>query len=189
MDQNRIKRNQMLGAKIVKELTARNMEAYYTDSKEEALKKALELIPEGSSISWGGSMSVNEIGLKEAVCQGNYQVYNRDTAPTPEDKRKIELAAYDCDYFLTSANAITEDGIMINIDGHSNRVSSIAAGPQNVLMIIGMNKVTRDVDSAMSRARNEAAPINAQRFNLSTLVAKQVPVSTAKHRIRSAVRS
>ena len=168
MDQNRIKRNQMLGAKIVKELTARNMEAYYTDSKEEALKKALELIPEGSSISWGGSMSVNEIGLKEAVCQGNYQVYNRDIAPTPEDKRKIELAAYDCDYFLTSANAITEDGIMINIDGPSNRVSSIAAGPRNVLMIIGMNKVTRDVDSAMSRARNEAAPINAQRFNLST---------------------
>ena len=168
MDQNRIKRNQMLGAKIVKELTARNMEAYYTDSKEEALKKALELIPEGSSISWGGSMSVNEIGLKEAVCQGNYHVYNRDTAPTPEDKRKIELAEYDCDYFLTSANAITEDGIMINIDGHSNRVSSIAAGPQNVLMIIGMNKVTHDVDSAMSRARNEAAPINAQRFNLST---------------------
>ena len=168
MDQNRIKRNQMLGAKIVKELTARNMEAYYTDSKEEALKKALELIPEGSSISWGGSMSVNEIGLKEAVCQGNYQVYNRDIAPTPEDKRKIELAAYDCDYFLTSANAITEDGIMINIDGHSNRVSSSAAGPRNVLMIIGMNKVTRDVDSAMSRARNEAAPINAQRFNLST---------------------
>ncbi len=170
MDQNRIKRNQMLGAKIVKELTARNMEAYYTDSKEEALKKALELIPEGSSISWGGSMSVNEIGLKEAVCQGNYHVYNRDIAPTPEDKRKIELAAYDCDYFLTSANAITEDGIMINIDGHSNRVSSIAAGPRNVLMIIGMNKVTRDVDSAMSRARNEAAPINAQRFNLSTLL-------------------
>ena len=168
MDQNRIKRNQMLGAKIVKELTARNMEAYYTDSKEEALKKALELIPEGSSISWGGSMSVNEIGLKEAVCQGNYHVYNRDIAPTPEDKRKIELAAYDCDYFLTSANAITEDGIMINIDGHSYRVSSIAAGPRNVLMIIGMNKVTRDVDSAMSRARNEAAPINAQRFNLST---------------------
>ena len=164
MDQNRIKRNQMLGAKIVKELTARNMEAYYTDSKEDALKKALELIPEGSSISWGGSMSVNEIGLKEAVCQGNYHVYNRDTALTPEDKRKIELAAYDCDYFLTSANAITEDGIMINIDGHSNRVSSIAAGPRNVLMIIGMNKVTRDVDSAMSRARNEAAPINAQRF-------------------------
>ena len=156
MDQNRIKRNQMLGAKIVKELTARNMEAYYTDSKEDALKKALELIPEGSSISWGGSMSVNEIGLKEAVCQGNYHVYNRDTALTPEDKRKIELAAYDCDYFLTSANAITEDGIMINIDGHSNRV------------IIGMNKVTHDVDSAMSRARNEAAPINAQRFNLST---------------------
>lgn len=85
MDQNRIKRNQMLGAKIVKELTARNMEAYYTDSKEEALKKALELIPEGSSISWGGSMSVNEIGLKEAVCQGNYQY----TTAIPHRHRKI----------------------------------------------------------------------------------------------------
>ena len=168
MDQNRIKRNQMLGEKIVKELTSRNMEAYYTNSKEEALKKALELIPEGSSISWGGSMSINEIGLKDAVCQGNYQVYNRDTAATPEIKREIELAAYDCDYFLTSANAITEDGIMVNIDGHANRVSAIAAGPRNVLMIVGMNKVTRDVASAMSRARNEAAPINAQRFNLST---------------------
>lgn len=85
MDQNRIKRNQMLGAKIVKELTARNMEAYYTDSKEEALKKALELIPEGSSISWGGSMSVNEIGLKEAVCQEII----RYTTAIPHRHRKI----------------------------------------------------------------------------------------------------
>lgn len=85
MDQNRIKRNQMLGAKIVKELTARNMEAYYIDSKEEALKKALELIPEGSSISWGGSMSVNEIGLKEAVCQEII----RYTTAIPHRHRKI----------------------------------------------------------------------------------------------------
>ena len=84
MDQNRIKRNQMLGAKIVKELTARNMEAYYTDSKEEALKKALELIPEGSSISWGGSMSVNEIGLKEAVRE-----IIRYTTAIPHRHRKI----------------------------------------------------------------------------------------------------
>ncbi len=168
MDVNRVKRNDLLGEQVVKALKSRNMEAYYVGSKEEACKKALELIPEGSSISWGGSMSAQEIGLKDAVCQGNYVIYNRDTAKTPEDKRKIELQAYDCDFFLTSANAITEDGILINIDGHANRVSCIAQGPKNVLMIVGMNKLTKNVEAAMSRARNEAAPINAQRFNLNT---------------------
>lgn len=168
MDVNRVKRNDLLGEQVVKALKSRNMEAYYVGSKEEACKKALELIPEGSSISWGGSMSAQEIGLKDAVCQGNYVIYNRDTAKTPEDKRKIELQAYDCDFFLTSANAITEDGIMINIDGHANRVSCIAQGPRNVLMIVGMNKLSKNVETAMSRARNEAAPINAQKFNLNT---------------------
>lgn len=168
MDANRVKRNDLLGEQMVKALKTRNMEAYYVGSKEEACKKALELIPEGSSISWGGSLSAQEIGLKDAVCQGNYVIYNRDTAKTPEEKRKVELQAYDCDFFLSSANAITEDGMIINIDGHANRVSCIAQGPRNVLMIVGMNKVAKNVDAAMSRARNEAAPINAQRFNLNT---------------------
>lgn len=168
MDVNRVKRNDLLGQQMVKALKARNMEAYYVGSKEEACKKALELIPKGSSISWGGSVSAKEIGLKDAVCQGDYVIYNRDTAKSPEEKRKIELLAYDCDFFLCSANAITEDGVIINIDGHANRVSAIAQGPKNVLMIVGMNKVAKDVDAAMSRARNEAAPINAQRFNLNT---------------------
>ena len=113
-------------------------------------------------------MSVNEIGLKQAVCEGNYKTYNREAAKTPEEKREIELIAYDCDYFLTSANAITEDGILVNIDGIGNRVSAIANGPRNVLMIIGMNKVVKDVENAVSRARNEAAPINAQRFGIDT---------------------
>ena len=172
MNENRIKRNKMLGEKIIAGLNSRNMAGYYAESKEEALAKALELIPEGSSIAWGGTMSVGEIGLKEAVCQGNYQVYNRDAAATPEEKRKIELITYDCDFFLTSANAITEDGVIVNIDGYANRVSAIAAGPRNVLMIVGMNKVVKDVENAVSRARNEAAPINAQRFNLDTPCAK-----------------
>ncbi len=168
MDANRVKRNDLLGQQMVKALESRNMEAYYVGSKEEACKKALDLIPEGSSISWGGSMSAQEIGLKDAVCQGNYVIYNRDTAKSPEEKRKIELAAYDCDFFLCSANAITQDGVIINIDGHANRVSAIAQGPRNILMIVGMNKVAKDVEAAMSRARNEAAPINAQRFQLNT---------------------
>ena len=168
MNENRIKRNKLLGERIVKELEARNMEGYYANTKEEALKKALEWIPEGSSVAWGGSMSVGEIGLKQMMCEGNYKAYNRDEAKNPEEKRAIELATYDCDFFLASSNAITEDGILVNIDGFANRVSAIAAGPRNVIMIVGMNKVVKDVENAVSRARNEAAPVNAQRFNLDT---------------------
>lgn len=168
MDANRVTRNEMLGARIIKGLESRNMEGYYAKNKEEALKKALELIPEGSSIGWGGSMSIEEIGLKGAVCDGNYKVYNRDACDSPEEKRAMELATFDCDYFITSSNAITEDGVMVNIDGRANRVASIAWGPKNVLMIIGMNKVVRAIDEAVSRARHEAAPINAQRFDIDT---------------------
>lgn len=148
------------------------MEGFYAETKEAALKKALELIPEGASVAWGGSMSIQEIGLKEAVCRGNYREYNREDARTPEEKRAVELATYDCDYFLTSANAVSEDGVLVNIDGNANRVSAIAYGPRNVLMIVGMNKVVKDIDAAVSRARNEAAPINAQRFGLDTPCSK-----------------
>lgn len=168
MNANRIKRNQMLGEKIIKALKERNIEAFYTESKEDALAKALELIPEGSTVAWGGSMSIEEIGLKKAICEGNYNELNRDLAKTPEEKRAIELATYDTDFFLTSANAISEDGVIVNIDGNANRVSAIAFGPRNVIMIVGMNKVVKDAENALSRARNEAAPINAQRFGIDT---------------------
>ena len=168
MNANRIKRNQMLGEKVIKALNSRNIEAFYVESKEDALAKALELIPEGSKVAWGGSMSIEEIGLKKAVCEGNYNELNRDNAKTPEEKRAIELATYDVDYFLTSANAISEDGVIVNIDGNSNRVSAIAYGPKHVLMIVGMNKIVKDAENALSRARNEAAPINAQRFHIDT---------------------
>lgn len=168
MDINRMKRNELLAATVIKGLTSRNMEGYYAATKEEALKLALELIPEGSSVSWGGSMSIQEIGLKQAVIEGNYQVYNRDAASTPEEKRRIELATYDADFFLTSSNAVTEDGILLNIDGNSNRVSAIAYGPKHVLMIVGMNKICKDVDAAVYRARNEAATCNTQRFPIKT---------------------
>ena len=163
------KRNELLAQKVMKGLESRNMKAYFAADKEEALKIALELIPEGSSIAMGGAMSAHEIGLVDAVKNGNYSFIDRDKA---EDKRAAMLAAYDADYFLTSANAITEDGVMVNIDGNSNRVSAIAQGPRHVLAIVGMNKVCPDIDAAMKRARNVAAPTNAQRFGLSTPCAK-----------------
>lgn len=164
MNQNIIKRNEILAQKMIKELESRNMEAYYAGTKEEALQKALELIPEGSSVTWGGSMSIQEIGLTKALHEGNYEVYDREQAKTPEEKHEIALKAFDTDFFLASANAISEDGVIVNIDGRANRVAAIAFGPRNVLMIVGMNKVVKTETDAMVRAKEIAAPINAQRF-------------------------
>ena len=163
------KRNALYAQKIIKGLESRNMTGYYAENKEEALSKALELIGEGSSVTMGGCMSAHEIGLVDALKKGNYSFIDRDAY---EDKRAAMLAAYDADVFISSANAMTEDGILINIDGNSNRVSAIAQGPKKVVFIVGMNKVCADVDSAMKRARNTAAPINAQRFGLSTPCSK-----------------
>lgn len=163
------KRNELWAQTIIKGLESRNMTGYYAATKEEALKKALELIPEGSSVTMGGAMSAHEIGLVDAVKNGNYNFIDRDAV---EDKRAAMLAAYDADVFLSSVNAMTQDGVLVNIDGNANRVSAIAQGPKKVLFIVGMNKVCDDVDGAMKRARNVAAPINAQRFGLSTPCAK-----------------
>ena len=152
MNENITKRNGLLAQKVMKGLESRNMSAYYAASKEEALAKALELIPEGSSIGMGGCMSAIEIGLVDALKSGNYNFIDRDIAPDP---RKAMLDAYDSDVFLVSANAM-----------------AIAQGPRKVVFIVGMNKVCDDVDGAMKRARNVAAPTNAQRFGLSTPCAK-----------------
>ena len=172
MNENIVKRNELLAQKVIKGLESRNMSGYYAANKEDALKKALELIPEGSSVTMGGAMSAHEIGLVEAVKSGNYNFIDRDTAKTPEEKRAAMLAGYDADIFLSSANAMTDDGILVNIDGNSNRVSMIAQGPKKVIFIVGMNKVCDDIDGAMKRARNVAAPINAQRFGLNTPCSK-----------------
>ena len=164
MNENIKKRNECLAKIVIKGLDSRNMTGYYAESKEEALKKALELIPEGSTIAMGGCMSAHEIGLIDALKKGNYNYLDRDKM----EPRESLLASYDADVFLTSANAISNDGILVNIDGNSNRVSCIAQGSKKVVCIVGMNKVCDDLDGAMKRARSVAAPINAQRFNIKT---------------------
>ncbi len=161
-------RNDKLAQRVIKGLESRNMEGFYTQTKEEALAKALELIEEGSSIGWGGSVSVERIGLIKALSEGNYVTVDRSKAKSVEEKEEIQRACFSADYFLTSSNAISEDGILVNIDGNSNRVAAICYGPKKVIMIVGMNKVTKTEADAMARARNIAAPINAQRFPLDT---------------------
>ena len=169
MDKNIVKRNALLAQTVITGLESRNMRGYYAASKEEALSLALSLIPKGSSVTMGGAMSAHEIGLVEAVKGPDYRFIDRDAY---SDKRAAMLDAYDADVFLCSTNAMTEDGILVNIDGNANRVSAIAQGPKKVVVIAGMNKVCKDLDSAMKRARNVAAPTNAQRFGLSTPCAK-----------------
>lgn len=165
MDANMYKRNELLSKKVIEGINSRNMTGYYAKDKEEALKIALSLIPEGSKVAMGGSMSAMEIGLVDAVKNGKFDFVDRANAT---DKRAAELEAYSSDVFLGSANAVTEDGVLVNIDGNANRVSAYAYGPKKLVLIVGMNKITPDVDSAMKRARSVAAPANAQRFGLKT---------------------
>lgn len=161
-------RNRMRGEKLVQALNQRNIEAWYVDSREDALKKALELIPEGSHVGWGGSMSIAAIGLQQAIRTGNYIAVDRDAASDPEERNQITHEALNADWFLTSTNAISEDGIMVNVDGNANRMAALCYGPAHVLYIVGMNKVVKTAEDAYHRARYEAAPINAQRFPIET---------------------
>ena len=165
METNRMKRNDVLAEQVIKGLASRNMTGYYVQTKEEALKLALSMIPAGCKVTKGGSMSAFEIGLVEELRNGNYEFCDRDAAT---DKRAAELFAYSADVYLGSVNAITYDGILVNIDANSNRVSAYAFGPGKLILIVGMNKAVPDVDTGLKRARNEAAPINAQRLMLNT---------------------
>lgn len=168
MEKMKYIRNEKLADSVIKALKSRNMSGYYAKDKDEALKIALNLIPEGSSVGWGGSVTVNDIGLKDAVINGNYRVFNRDDAKDKKEKKQIELQIFGADYFLTGSNAITEDGILVNLDGNANRVAAIAYGPEHVIMVVGMNKIVKTIDEAVERTRHEAAPINAQRFDIKT---------------------
>ncbi|MCI5857402.1 MAG: lactate utilization protein [Agathobacter sp.] len=164
MNENMVMRNEKLAQVVIKGLQSRNMSGYYVASREDAVKQALELIGEGSTVTMGGCQSAHDIGLIKALEDGNYNYIDRAKL----SPREGLMAAYDSDVFLSSANAITSDGIMVNIDGNSNRVSCIAQGPRKVVFIVGMNKVCSDLDEAMKRARNVAAPANAQRFDVKT---------------------
>lgn len=160
--------NQNLANTMIKNMAKRNLEGYYCATSAEAVEKALSLMPEGSSVTWGGSMTLTECGLMDALKTANYEIIDRDTAKTPEEARVMYSKQVMADYYLMSTNAITVNGELINIDGRSNRVSCLCWGPQNVIIIAGMNKVTSDVESAVQRVRNFAAPPNCVRLNKNT---------------------
>ena len=152
------------GQILVKNLQSRHFEAYYCENAKKALEKALEIIPEGSSVGWGGAMSCEQIGLIDAIRNGNYKAIDRSLCQTAEDKERCQKESLFADVFLSGANAMSLDGQMVNIDGTGNRVAAIVYGPNSVVVVAGMNKVEDDLESAIHRARTVAAPMNQQRF-------------------------
>lgn len=152
------------GRILVKNLQSRHFEAYYCADREEALKKALELIPEGASVGWGGAHSAEQIGLMEALHAGNYAPIDRSLAKSPEEREQMMRDCMFCDVFLTGANGLSLDGQMVNIDGTGNRVAATIYGPKSVIVVAGMNKVEDSLEDAVRRARTVAAPMNNQRF-------------------------
>lgn len=156
------------GNVLLKNLKSRHFDAYYCETKQEALEMALSLIPKGTTVGWGGAMSAQQIGLLDALNAGEYNAIDRDKAPNPAEREKAMKSCLMADVFITGANAISLDGQMVNIDGNGNRVAAIVYGPESVIVIAGMNKVVDTLDDAVRRARTVAAPSNKQRFALQT---------------------
>ncbi len=161
-------RSEKLAKKLITVLERRNFEAFYCPTSQDAIKKINDLIPDGSSVTWGGSMTIRDMGLVKSLHERNLEILDRDQASTPEEVQQIYRKAFFSDYYLSSVNAISEDGVIVNIDGNGNRVAAITFGPKHVIFVVGLNKVAQDVKSALARARSTASPINAARFDIKT---------------------
>ena len=162
-------RDERLAKTLIKNLKRRHIEGFYCPTAEEAVQQVSELIEDGNSVTWGGTMTVRDLGIPDYLRKrGTLEVLDRDLAETPEEKQAMYLRAFSSDVYLTSANAISEDGVIVNIDGNGNRVAAITWGPKKVIFVIGLNKVAQNVEAALARARSTAAPTNAARFDIQT---------------------
>ena len=156
------------GQVLVQNLKKRHFEACYCDDRAAALEKALELIPDGVAVGWGGAMSCEQLGLMDALRGRNVKLLDRSKAASPQEREQLMKQCLTADVFLTGANALSLDGQMVNIDGNGNRVAAIVYGPDSVIVVAGMNKVCDTLEQAVQRARSIAAPANAQRFRIAT---------------------
>ena len=155
----------MLAEKLVGNLKQRHYEAFFCPTAQEAVEKITGMIPEGSSVTWGGSMTIRDMGLTKALHnKEGLDIWDRDLAPSREEAQEIYRRAFYADYYLSSVNAMSEDGEIVNIDGNGNRVAAITFGPKRVILVVGINKVAQNLDTAISRARSLAAPVNMMRF-------------------------
>lgn len=153
---------------MIQNLTKRGFEARYVPDRQAALNAILPYLANGKTISCGGSMTLDEIGFNTAVKENNCIFLDRSTAQTQEEKDALFSKVAICDYYFMSTNAITVDGLLVNIDGTGNRVASLIHGPKNVIIVTGMNKVCPDLDAAYKRVKLSAAPPNTVRLNRQT---------------------
>ena len=162
-------RNERLAERMIQNLKRRNIEAFYCPTAAAAVGKVSELIADGSSVTWGGTMTIRDMGIPQVLKErGTLEVLDRDEVSDRDEVVRIYERAFTADVYLSSANAISEDGVIVNIDGNGNRVAAITWGPKKVIFVIGMNKVAQTVEAALARARSTAAPINAARFDIKT---------------------
>ena len=160
---------QKLANTVLKAFEKRFMEGHYCETIEEAKELALSFVSEGSKVSFGGSVTLEETGvLAELRAREDITLYDRATATTPEENKQIMHDALSCDYYFMSSNAITVDGELVNIDGNGNRVAALIYGPDNVVILAGMNKIVKSVEEGISRTRNVASPQNCIRLNKDT---------------------
>lgn len=152
---------------IIKNLKKRGMDGHYCPDSKSAVELILSMIPEGSTITWGGSESLRESGLMDALKEAPVELWDRAQVK-PEDMKAFYRKAFCADYFLMSSNAITLDGQLVNVDGNGNRVAALAYGPDHVVLLVGMNKVTADLETAVKRVQTNAAPPNTMRLGLDT---------------------
>lgn len=153
---------------IIKNLAVRNIEAFYYEDSKAMVSDILAKIPAGSSITWGGAESIIECGLMDAIRNGSYELLDRATAKTPEERQAFYGKAVMADVFLMSTNAITYNGELINIDGNGNRLACLMQGPKEVFIIVGMNKFVGSIEEGIHRIENIAAPANVQRLHKDT---------------------
>jgi L-lactate utilization protein LutB len=157
-------RNAKLGPKVVKALKNRFFDAWYFDDPAEAVNQVISLIPKDHQVSWGGSMTLTELGVQERLAKEGYDLLDRDKASGPEERVEIMRRSLLCDTYLSGTNALSEDGQLVNIDGNGNRVAAMIYGPRQVIVVTGINKVAKTLDDALVRARTISAPLNVQRF-------------------------
>lgn len=173
MNEIKLQAKRNLAATMIKNLEKRNMEGYFAETKEEAVKLIMDkFLTEGKTVCFGGSMSLTESGLMDAIAKGDCILYDRTKAVTPDEVKDMNAKMINSDYFLMSTNAITIDGELVNIDGRGNRVSYLCYGPENVIILAGMNKVVSSVEDGVRRVRDIASPPNTVRLNKNTPCAK-----------------
>lgn len=153
---------------VIKNLQRRNMEGYYCETAEEAVQLVCDMIPAGDSITWGGSVTFTETGMRAALEAGDWRLFDRTTATTPEERREMWRDRASADWFFMSANALTVGGELVNIDGNSDRLSLLLHGPEHVVVLVGMNKLVADVDAGFKRIRTTTCPLNAARLHTNT---------------------